>query len=196
MDSSLDEALGLLDRLSRAAEGGGRRGSVIETLALRALALQALHKSREALAALERALVLAEPEDYVRLFVDEGAPMAALLSELLKRRHKEPRDARQHAMLSYARRLLAAFESPHTSTEPPAGRASDADQLLLDSLTAREEEVLALIAEGFSNQEIAARLFVATSTVKGYVHGIFRKLEVDSRTRAAARARELNLISE
>jgi LuxR family maltose regulon positive regulatory protein len=196
MDSSLDDALGLLDRLFRAAEGGGRMGSVIEILALRALALQARHEWCEAHMALERALVLAEPEGYVRVFVDEGAAMKTLLSELLKRRHKEPRDARQHAMLSYARRLLAAFDSPHTSTEPAVGGASNADQLLLDSLTAREEEVLALIADGLSNPEIAVRLFIATSTVKGYVHSVFRKLEVDSRTRAVARARELNLISE
>jgi LuxR family transcriptional regulator, maltose regulon positive regulatory protein len=191
-----DDALGLLDRLLEAAEAGGRRGSVIEIVALRALALQARHESSEALTALERALALAEPEGYVRLFVDEGAAMKTLLSELLKRRHKEPRDARQRALLGYARRLLAAFESPHTSTEPAVGRASEADQLLLDSLTAREEEVLALIAEGLSNPEIAVRLFIATSTVKGYVHSVFRKLEVDSRTSAVARARELNLISE
>src|SRR5919107_1947055 len=196
MDASLDDALGLLDRLFRAAEGGGRMGSVIEILALRALALQARHESGEALTALERALALAEPEGYVRLFVDEGAAMKTLLSELLKRRRKEPRDARQLALLGYARRLLTAFESPHTSTEPAIGRASDADQLLLDSLTAREEEVLALIAAGLSNPEIATRLFIATSTVKGYVHSVFRKLEVDSRTRAVARARELLLISE
>lgn len=122
--------------------------------------------------------------------------METLLSEVLKRRHKEPRDARQRALLGYARRLLAAFDSPHKSTEPPVEGASDADQLLLDSLTAREEEVLALIADGLSNPEIAVRLFIATSTVKGYVHSVFRKLEVDSRTRAVARARELHLISE
>jgi LuxR family maltose regulon positive regulatory protein len=196
MGSYLDYALALLDRLLGAAEGGGRMGSVIEIVALRALALKARHESGEALTALERALALAEPEGYVRLFVDEGAAMKTLLSELLKRRRKEPRDARQLALLGYARRLLTAFESPHTSTEAAIGRASDADQLLLDALTPREEEVLALIADGLSNPEIAVRLFIATSTVKGYVHSIFRKLDVDSRTRVVARARELLLISE
>jgi LuxR family maltose regulon positive regulatory protein len=101
-------------------------------------------------------------------------------------------------LLGYLQRLLAAFESPHTSTKPPVpnGFAWTPDQQLVDPLTTREREVLGLIAEGLSNQEIAARLFIATSTVKGYVHGIFRKLEVDSRTGAVARARELNLISE
>jgi LuxR family transcriptional regulator, maltose regulon positive regulatory protein len=198
MSSYLDDALGILDRLFRTAEGGARMWSVIEILALRALALQAQHDSSEALAALERALALAQPEGYVRLFVDEGAPMAALLSELLKRRRKGPRDARQHAMLGYVRRLLAVFESPHTSTDPPVpgGYARGQDQPLPEHLTAREREVLELIAAGLSNQEIAAQLFIATSTVKGYVHSIFRKLEVDSRTKAVARARELGFVSE
>ena len=195
MGPYLDDALGLLDRLFKAAESGGRRGSVIELLVLRALALQARHESSEASAALERALVVAEPEDYVRLFVDEGAPIETLLSELLKRRRIEHRDARLHAVLGYAQRLLAEFGSPHKSTEQPVGRASQSHQPLLDLLTAREREVLELIAEGLSNPEIAARLFIATSTVKWHVHGVFRKLEVDSRTRAVARARELHLIS-
>src|ERR671911_525848 len=103
MGSYLDDALGLLDRLFTAAEGAGRMSSVIEILALRALALRARHESSEALAALERALVLAEPEGYVRVFVDEGAPIKTLLSELLKARSKGPRDARQHALLGYVR---------------------------------------------------------------------------------------------
>ena len=195
MNSYLDDALGLLDRLLGAAEAGGRMSSVIEILALRALALQARHESSEALAALERALVLAEPEGYVRLFVDEGAPMKTLLSELLKGR-KGARDSRQRALLGYARRLLAAFESPHTNTEPAVGLAPESDRPMLDPPTAREQEVLALMAEGLSNREIAARLFIATSTVKGYVHSLLRKLEADSRTKAISRARELHLLSE
>jgi LuxR family transcriptional regulator, maltose regulon positive regulatory protein len=198
MGSCLDGALGLLDRLLAAAEDGGRMSSVIEILALRALALQAQHESSEALAVLEQSLLLAQPEGYVRIFVDEGVPMAALLSELLKARSKGYRDSRQRALLGYARRLLAAFESPHTSTDPPVpgGCAQEQDQPLLDPLTAREQEVLTLIAEGLSNREIAARLFIATSTVKGYVHSLLRKLEVDSRTKAISRAHELHLVSE
>jgi LuxR family transcriptional regulator, maltose regulon positive regulatory protein len=195
VDRYLDDALGLLDRLCKAAEGGGRMGSVVEILALRALALQARHESSEALAALERALALAEPEGYVRLFLDERAPMETLLSEFINGRPKGPHDAWRHAVFGYARRLLATFESSHTSPDA-AGYVPGLDRSPLEPLTAREGEVLMLIAEGLSNQEIAARLFVATSTVKGYVHSVFRKLEVDSRTRAVARARELNLISE
>jgi LuxR family maltose regulon positive regulatory protein len=124
--------------------------------------------------------------------------MAALLSAFLKARRKGGHGAKQLASLGYVRRLLAVFESPHVSIAPPApvGYAPGQDQPLPEHLTRREREVLALIAEGFSNQEIAARLYLAPSTVKWYVHSILRKLEVDSRTRAVARARELHLVSE
>jgi len=194
--SYLDDALGLLGRLLGAAEDGGRMGSVIEILALRALALQARHEYGGALAALERSLVLAEPEDYVRVYVDEGKPMEVLLSKILKTRRKESHDLHQRTMLDYVQRLLAAFESPRTGTvSPDSGRyASDKDRPLPEHLTAREGEVLALIAEGLSNREIAVRLFIEVGTVKGYVHNILRKLEVGSRTKAVARARELHLI--
>jgi LuxR family transcriptional regulator, maltose regulon positive regulatory protein len=188
--------LGLLDRRCKAAEGEGRMSSVIEILTLRALALQAHHQSSEALAALERALARAEPEGYVRLFVDEGAPMAELLSGFLKARSRGPRDSQQHPLHSYVRGLLAAFTSLHTSTELPIESASEGNQALLDPLTAREREVLELIAEGLSNQEIAARLFIEVGTVKGYVHSILRKFEVDSRTKAISRAHDLHLLSE
>jgi LuxR family transcriptional regulator, maltose regulon positive regulatory protein len=186
----------LLDRLFTASQSAGRMGSVIEILALRALALQARQEWNESLPTLESALTLAEPEGYVRVFVDEGAPMAVLLSEILKRRRRGSRNARQRAVSVYARRLLVAFESPHTNTEPPVGRAPESDLTMLDPLTAREREVLGLIAEGLSNRDIAAQLFIATSTVKGYVHSLLRKLEVDSRTKAISRARELHLLSE
>ena len=121
--------------------------------------------------------------------------MAALLSEFLKAPRKGGRGAKQLASLGYVQRLLAVFESPLTGTEPPAQHARAAGQLLPEHLTRREREVLSLLAEGLSNREIAARLFIATSTVKWYVHSILRKLEVDSRTKAVARARELHLIS-
>jgi LuxR family maltose regulon positive regulatory protein len=122
--------------------------------------------------------------------------MAVLLSEIFKRRRRGARNARQHAVSVYARLLLVAFESPHTNTEPLVGHAPESDRPMLDPLTAREREVLELIAENLSNREIADRLFIATSTVKGYVHSLLRKLEVDSRTKAISRARELHLLSE
>jgi LuxR family maltose regulon positive regulatory protein len=186
----LDDALGLLDRLVRAAEDGGRMDSVIEILVLRALALRKRGDSSDTLVTLQRALVLAEPEGYVRVFVDEGEPMAALLSEFLNAWRKGPREAHHRILLDYARRLLAAFGSPRPSTgpstEPPP----------LAPLTAREKEVLGLIASGLSNREIANRLFVEVSTVKSYTNSIFRKLGVGSRTQAVAEARTLHLISD
>jgi LuxR family maltose regulon positive regulatory protein len=193
-----DDALRLIDRLLGTAESGARMGSAIEILILRALALHARRETSGAFVALGRALTLAEPEGYVRVFVDEGAPMAALLSEFLKERHLGGRSAKQLASLGYVRGLLTVFESPHTGTEPPAPaqHSQATGQPLPEHLTRREREVLALIGEGFSNREIAARLFIATSTVKWYVHSILRKLEVDSRTKAVARGRELHLTSE
>jgi LuxR family transcriptional regulator, maltose regulon positive regulatory protein len=192
----LDDALRLIDRLLGAAESGARMGNAIEILVLRALALHARRETSAAFAALERALTLAEPEGYIRVFVDEGAPMTALLSEFLKALRKGGRDAKQLASLGYVRRLLAVFESPPTGTETPPQHVQATHPPLPEHLTGREREVLALIAEGFSNREIAARLFIAPSTVKWYVHSILRKLEVNSRTRAVARARELHLVSE
>jgi LuxR family transcriptional regulator, maltose regulon positive regulatory protein len=162
---------------------------VIEILILRALGLQKQGDPSEALVTLQQALMLAEPEGYIRVFVDEDEPMAALLSEFLNARRKGPREARHSILLEYVRRLLGAFESPRPgaepSTEPP----------LLAPLTAREREVLQLIASGLSNREIAARLFVEVSTVKSYANSIFRKLGVQSRMQAVAEARALHLIS-
>ena len=193
-----DEALRLIYRLRQAANSGAREGSAIRILILQALALHARRDTSGALAVLDQTLALAQPEGYVRVFVDEGAPMKALLLEFLKARRKEDQDTQHLPSLDYARWLLAAFEAPLVSTAPlaPGGYAAWQDQPLPEHLTAREREVLELIAEGLTNPEIAARLFIATSTVKWHIHGVFRKLDVDSRTRVVARARELHLISE
>jgi LuxR family maltose regulon positive regulatory protein len=184
-DRVLDDALDLLGRLLQAAETGGRMGSVIEILVLQALAYESQDNTPMALAALERALALAGPEGYVRIFVDEGLPMAYLLSTSFA----------QGVARDYAGKLLAAFEAEeprgagvpaHATTPPP--------QPLVEPLSLRELEVLQLIAQGLSNREISERLFLALSTVKGHNRRIFGKLTVQNRTEAAARARELDLL--
>jgi LuxR family maltose regulon positive regulatory protein len=181
-DRSILEAMKLLDRLLQAAEEGGRMGSVIKILILQALAHKAQSDISLALAPLERALALAEPEGYVQVFVDEGVPMARLLSEATA----------NGIMPDYIGKLLAVFGTEEqkredTSFSPPA-------QPLLDPLSQRELEVLRLIAQGLSNREIGERLFLALDTVKGHNRKIFGKLEVQRRTEAVARARELGLL--
>jgi LuxR family maltose regulon positive regulatory protein len=187
MNACAEDALVLLHRLLEAAQRGRRFNSVIEILSLSALAQHAQHHP-DAVNTLERALRLAEPEGYIRVFVEEGVPMAALLAELLKSLRRRTQAAQDDSLLSYVRRLLVAFETP-------VGHASDGRQPLIDPLTAREAEVLELIAIGLSNREIAARLFVATSTVKSYTNSIFRRLGVASRTEAVAEARARQLLS-
>jgi LuxR family transcriptional regulator, maltose regulon positive regulatory protein len=181
----IHEAMGLLERLLQAAEEGGRMGSVIEILVLQALAHEAQGESPSALVPLERALTLAEPEGYVRIFVDEGMPMAQLLSEA----------AAHGIMQNYTDKLLATFEAEEqkSADESHLPHAPSA-QSLIEPLSQRELEVLRLIAQGLSNREISERLFLALITVKGHNRNIFRKLQVRRRTEAVARARELGLL--
>ena len=185
VDGSIHDAQGLLERLLQAAEEGGRKGSVIEILVLQALAHEVQGNFPPALVSLERALTLAEPEGYVRIFVDEGLPMARLLSEA----------AAHGVMPDYIGKLLAVFEAEKQKSEdksylPPVSPA----QPLIEPLSQRELEVLQLIAQGLSNCEIGERLFLALDTIKGHNRRIYDKLQVQSRTEAIARARELGLL--
>ena len=184
-ERSIHEAMGLLERLLKAAEEGTRAGSAIEILVLQALAHEAQGNLPAALAPLARALTLAEPEGYVRRFVDEGMPMARLLSAA----------AARGILPGYTGTLLAAcaaeaHRGEDTSHPPPAGRTPS----LAGPLSRREREILQLIARGLSNREIGERLFLALDTVKGHNRGIFAKLGVRRRTEAVAKARSLNLL--
>ena len=180
-ECTIQEATILLERLLQAAQAGERTGSVLEILVLQALAHEAQGDTPAALKPLERALTLAEPEGYVRLFVGEGQPMA----EMLKRMKAE--GGRQKAYIS---RLLAAFDMTEQAVQP----SIVSQQLLVEPLSERELEVLQLVAEGLSNREIAKRLYLALPTVKGHNRNIYSKLQVNRRTEAVARARELGLL--
>jgi LuxR family maltose regulon positive regulatory protein len=181
-DGSISGAVGMLKRLLKAAEEGGRNGSVIEILVLQAMACHAQGDLPAALLPLQHALALAEPEGYVRMFLDEGSSMMQLLHEASAR----------GIMPDYTDKLLAAFEAEKRRSEakpalPPA-------QPLIEPLSQRELGILQLIAQGLSNREIGERLFLALDTVKGHNRKIFDKLQVQSRTEAIARARELGLL--
>jgi LuxR family maltose regulon positive regulatory protein len=177
----LRDALHLLEKLLSDAEAKARLGSVLEILVLCALALEVQGDRTSALSTLERALVLAEPEGYMRLFVDEGAPVLALLRQV----HARSR------VPGYVATLLRAFGEEYVSDlPPPSVRPSQ----LAEPLTEREREVLILLLEGASNREIARRLVVSVNTVKRHVYNLCDKLGVQSRTQAIARARTLNLL--
>lgn len=174
---SLDQVLTLLERLLQAADEEGRMGVSIEALALQALAHWQRGERAEALTALEHALRLAEPEGYVRLLADLGLPMARLLQEAQAR----------EVMPGYVETLLAAFSGDVAL--PPSGQPA-----LPEPLTEREQEVLELMAAGLTNPEIADKLVISPETVKKHAGTIYGKLGVHSRTEAATRARELDLL--
>jgi ATP/maltotriose-dependent transcriptional regulator MalT len=187
----LDEAKQWLANLLQLAEAQGRMGSVIELLMLQAEALHASGEMNQAIERLSRALSLAEPEGYIRLFVDEGVPMAHVLVQM---RRRPP--AGQPGSPHYRERLLAELARAHDEdvTHEASAVPGPGMDPLGEPLSERELEVLRLIVAGCSNREIADRLVIAVSTVKWYVNTIYSKLQVESRTKAIARAREHNIV--
>ncbi len=179
----LEEAVRLLQRLIESAEAGGRQSSVIELLILQALAAQSGGNNAQAMSTLEQALTLAEPGGFIRIFVDEGLPMAHLLYEALSRGIRP----------DYVRRLLAAFPNPKPE-QAGAAQSQGPEFEWVEPLSERELEILQLIAEGLKNREISARLYLALNTVKTHNRNIFGKLGVNSRVQAIARARALGLL--
>jgi LuxR family maltose regulon positive regulatory protein len=172
-----DEALNILKHLGGDAESEKRIGVLIEILILQALALQALNKKTSALKVLERALALAEPGGYVRVFVDEGPSIAILLEKLLNEKADVPR--------AYVKKLLSSFR---------LNKLIKTDDGLVERLSERELEVLRLLANGLSNKKITETLFVSLSTVKTHLRNIYGKLNVHSRTEAIVKAKELELL--
>jgi LuxR family transcriptional regulator, maltose regulon positive regulatory protein len=176
-DDALDDATRLLENLRQAAEEGKRTGSLLEILILQALAHQARGDIPAALAALRWALTLAEPEGYVRLFVDEGPPMAALLRAA----------AKQGSHRSHVGRLLAAIN--------PTERTQPAQPGLIEPLSERELDVLRLLGTDLDGPDIARRLIVSLNTVRTHTNHVYAKLGVNNRRAAVRRARELGLLS-
>lgn len=188
------QATRLLQRWLPSMEAGGRWGRVLEALVLEALALEGQGKHEDALTALERAVSLAQGEDYVRVFVDEGPMMHVLLLRLERERGPTP----------YAARLLVAFEAePQAADEvrPWAAQATTPErpphvevQPLIEPLTDRELDVLRELARGLTNREIAEQLTVSLNTIKTHTRNIYAKLEVRNRTEAVMCAQALGLL--
>jgi LuxR family maltose regulon positive regulatory protein len=167
----------LLERLLAAAEAGARTGSIIEILVVQALVNQAGHDLPAARAALERSLTLAEPEGYVRLFINEGPAMESLLRTA----------ARRGMVQDYVRRLLAAgTKTSHAAPALPS---------LLGQLSERELDVLRLLGSDLDGPDIARELTLSLSTVRTHTNNIYAKLDVHDRRAAVRRARELDLLS-
>jgi LuxR family transcriptional regulator, maltose regulon positive regulatory protein len=191
----LEEAARLLERLLEAAEAGGRMGSVIDILLLQALALQAQDNLPYAFAALERVLTLAEPEGYVRIFLDEGEGLRRLLEKQSRKRG--------HPLRSYADKLLAAFAQPlaapksayaHKKSDRTELEGRPANDMLVEPLSKRELEVLRLLRSELSGPEIAQQLIVSLYTLRTHTNNIFKKLGVNNRRAAVRRAEELELL--
>jgi len=175
-ESSLHEAARLLERLLTAADEGGRTGRVIEILVLQALAHQTLGEMPAALGFLDRAVTLAEPEGYVRVFADEGLAMTSLLRAAAKQ------GTRRH----YVRRLLAAASGIE--------RSGPTEQALIEPLSERELDVLRLLGSELDGPAIARELMVSLNTMRTHTKNIYAKLAVTNRRAAVRRAAELNLL--
>jgi LuxR family transcriptional regulator, maltose regulon positive regulatory protein len=187
------QALGLLEWLGAQAATQRRTAGLMEVRALEALARAAGGDQPGALAALAEALALAAPEGYVRVFVDEGQPMAALLRQLLADRRQE-HPAPAGAPRDQLARLVDAFEQASLPVRGAVRRGGVVVAGLVEPLSARELEVLQLLAGGAPNRAIAEELVVTLDTVKRHVSNLFNKLGVANRTQAVARARELGLL--
>jgi LuxR family maltose regulon positive regulatory protein len=204
-EANVRDALGLLDRLLNAAKAEKRTGSLIEILIVQALAQHARGNKLQSLASLKRALTLAEPEGYLRIFVDEGEVIKLLIEDFRLMISNQSRVQDDHLM-AYADQLLNAFAGPLVASPSSSSPLENQKHLhlaqvqvskienLVDPLSERELEVLRLVAQGLSNDQISKRLFLSVSTVKGHNLRIFNKLQAKSRTEAVARARDLGLL--
>jgi LuxR family maltose regulon positive regulatory protein len=185
-----EAAEALLLRLLRVTEAAQLLYWLAQVLVLQALTFQAQNKREPALAALKRALALGEPEGYIRTFVNEGPPMAALLLKLREARQRELGD--DLPSLTYLNTLLAALDAAErVADQKSALRARQ--PTLAEPLTQRELEVLQLLTTGLSTHDIATKLIITPTTLKTHLRNIYAKLEVNSRAEAMVKAKALNL---
>jgi LuxR family transcriptional regulator, maltose regulon positive regulatory protein len=186
-------ALAALEPWRRQVEAKGWEDERLRVMVLQAVALHTHDKKEKAVQLLGDTMALAEPGGFIRIFIDEGTPMMKLLS-----------DGVAHGLMPhYSGKLLAIFEAERTPVpggrQESPGKSEDKPnlptaQLFIEPLSQREMEVLHLMAQGLSNGEISERLFLALDTVKGHNRKIFGKLQVQRRTEAVSRARELRLL--
>lgn len=195
----LDEAILLISSLEESARSAARLGRLIEILLLKALALQKVGEFGQAGTALTESLAMAEPEGYLRIFLDEGQPMRLLLAKWLVH-------AGASRLRDYATHLLAQFDAEPDVVDDGRDEISIGSRLdepefysnrdlLGEALSPREVEVLQFIAQGMTNQAIARQLIVAAGTIKAHTSSIYRKLDVANRTEAVARARKLGILA-
>ena len=183
-------ALKIIEPLRQEAEAKGWADRRLEVMAVQSIALDASGDKGQAIAQLAEALALAEPGGFIRTFVDEGEAMRLLILDFRFSIEKQS-GGQDQRRLGYADKLLAAFAQPPAM---PQSKVENQKSKMLEPLSQRELELLKLIAQGLSNREISERLFLALDTVKGHNRRIFDKLQVQSRTEAIARARELGLL--
>lgn len=182
------DARAQLDTLLPNIIASGQTAYEIDMRMLLALAWQQQGETTRGLESLARAIIQAMPEGYIRLFLDEGAPMLALL-----RRLREEPGVRAD-VAGYCTKLLVMAGVESMDEYPARNQRRGTHPELMEPLSAREMEVLSLLAEGYSNQEIAGELVVALSTVKTHVHHLYAKLQAPDRLRAVTRARRLGLL--
>ncbi len=186
-----DDAAAILHPLAGDAQAAGRLGAWLDILTLQACALDAQGDRQAAVAVLIKSLALAEPEGFVSVFADKGEAMPSLLAAAA-RQLESASDPASISLKAYVARLLDAF--PGSLLPGEALRSPGTAPGLVEPLTAREFEVLQLIAAGDSNRTIADKLVITVSAVKKHAGNIFGKLNVSSRTQAIARARQLGLL--
>jgi LuxR family maltose regulon positive regulatory protein len=200
--SALHAARAILARLRDSAAARGRAGSIIELLALAALADAAAGNRARAIEAIQQALLLAMPEGYARIFLDEGAPMRALIADYqsqLARAAGSGDTGTTQQLQGYIEQLLAAFpdcklQIADCRLAPEQSAMYNLQSAIVEPLSERELEVLRLIADGASNQAIADALVISIGTVKSHINHILGKLSAANRTEAVSRARALGLL--